>query len=813
MDCNRFEARSEGFSAAIGGLESPPPKKARIGSVLVGDVKKAAEIVLVLAAMGRMRGGRDPTAAEMQMMVDAREKLVLVCGEFTPKDVFPREVFGSVIDDLGLGKLREQRLGFRGPKMSIAEKILLTKQKRLQTNLDAAADSRSASHFTRTIPLNKPNPFGGFQPASSLGHVSVANSTPLPYQLPASELRASRVSNGLPTSLLGRDSSSSTLPRVERPHFSLDPIPNGSSYALKNQATSSGDATVLKTPAWSQHSQSTSSGKTGPDDKVLPHPSAKMEGTVKVEGTANITTSRMAPQAAMSKTFITQTTSGHLATMSRHVQGNNFVQSPLVSNVHGEIGKIVQKLLQPKHQEHPTWTPPPRDYMNKALNCHVCNLTIIEVEDVLVCDACEKGYHLKCLQSHNQKAIPKGEWHCFKCLSLSNGKPLPPKYGCVTRNKNTPNMPSNTASIQSSPEKKVGTLGEKGNQQKITANGSSGLSSAPAGSMVNNHNPSASGSNMPKAIYMQGNDILSIRENMDDKCHVQICPNDAIRTSRTACVSSSADSSVERSCKEKLVVKGWSPAKPFDTVGKTLDHLQASSNSQDNDQKGLSYSAGIPPKQSHDNNLTVKDSERSDCSKIFYGNGNGDTKQEEPGVARPEPVETSGTGILASEHVRSSSDCSDDVDWIGDIIQVLNGKTHYSSCCINRIVYKVKDYALFHFNNDKLIPSRLQAMWEDNKTRSKWVIVNQCYFPGDMPQTAGHPCSPDSNEVYESNHGITIMASLIRGPCEVLPLGKFVKESERRSHLGSKANDRLWPLFLCKWIYDESKNVFRDVSS
>ena len=38
-------------------------------------------------------------------------------------------------------------------------------------------------------------------------------------------------------------------------------------------------------------------------------------------------------------------------------------------------------------------------------------------------------------------------------------------------------------------------------------------------------------------------------------------------------------------------------------------------------------------------------------------------------------------------------------------------------------------------------------MWEDNKTRSKWVIVNQCYFPGDMPQTAGHPCSPDSNEV------------------------------------------------------------------
>ena len=93
----------------------------------------------------------------------------------------------------------------------------------------------------------------------------------------------------------------------------------------------------------------------------------------------------------------------------------------------------------------------------------------------------------------------------------------------------------------------MGTLGKKGNQQKITANGSSALRSDPAGSMVNNQNPSTSGSNMPNASDMQGNDILSIRENMDDKYHVQICPIDAIRTSRTACVSSSADLSVERS--------------------------------------------------------------------------------------------------------------------------------------------------------------------------------------------------------------------------------------------------------------------------
>ena len=75
--------------------------------------------------------------------------------------------------------------------------------------------------------------------------------------------------------------------------------------------------------------------------------------------------------------------------------------SPPFINNHNEIARIVQKLLQPKLPEHPTWTPPSREYMNKALTCQTCKLTINEVETVLLCDACEKGFHLKCLQSNN----------------------------------------------------------------------------------------------------------------------------------------------------------------------------------------------------------------------------------------------------------------------------------------------------------------------------------------------------------------------------------------------------------------------------
>lgn len=41
----------------------------------------------------------------------------------------------------------------------------------------------------------------------------------------------------------------------------------------------------------------------------------------------------------------------------------------------------------------------------------------------------------------------------------------------------------------------------------------------------------------------------------------------------------------------------------------------------------------------------------------------------------------------------------------------------------------------------------LQSMWEDRKTGSKWVIVNRCYFPGDLPENVGRPSTPESNEV------------------------------------------------------------------
>lgn len=112
-----------------GGIESaapPPLKRPRFDE----EVNRVAEIVLVLSSLRRIRGGKSPTDLELELMVEAKSKLVDMCQEFTPKDIIGRDAVGAVIEDLGLnGKPKDQRLGFRAPKLTISEKLSLGKRK------------------------------------------------------------------------------------------------------------------------------------------------------------------------------------------------------------------------------------------------------------------------------------------------------------------------------------------------------------------------------------------------------------------------------------------------------------------------------------------------------------------------------------------------------------------------------------------------------------------------------------------------------------------------------------------------------------
>lgn len=733
-----------------------------------------------------------------------------------PREVFPVGAFGTVMEDLGLDKARERKgLEFRpSAKLSIAEKIVYTKMKfekaeanslhsakqsvhGLQTNTSVLSESRGATDTAKMLPSDKakpapaPVPAGVLHPGSPAVHASATNPASLPYQLPASDVRKPVVSSGLLNSLPGK-SSSPSLSRVERPPFRLDQRSNGYMSPMQGHAR----------PALSQHAQSTSLAKPGTHNQVMPQYMVKPQGTGKVEGATHMATSRMASQAAAPRPLINQTMSALQPSMNQHMPRTNAGQTSLPSNTHTEISKIVYKFLQQYIPKSPAWNPPSRDYMNKSVTCQVCKLAIVDVENVLVCDACENGYHVKCLSTQNLKTIPRGEWHCFKCLALIDGKPVPPKYGRVTRNMTAPKP-----AVLSCPEKKTGISSNKANQPKLMANGSSELQSSPASRM--NASNSASYVNTPDSRAMQETDTSVSKHIMDDQSHPGSCQNEhVILKVATAPLSSSVELSHEEKLRYEL--KEDAPQKPSETVTKVLDRVQSSSNIQDNGLKVSQCNDGVPPKQCYDNQLAAKKVDNFEIITSHDDNLNVDIKQDKKGVACLDLVENSKDHV--NNFARSSSDGSNFVDWIGDVAQVADEKTYYSSCCINGNVYKLQDHALF-LCNDKQMPSKIQTMWEDNKTRLKWVIVNRCYFPGDLPETVGHPCSLEGDEVYESNHGCAMLACLIQGPCEVLRPGKYLQECERRSRLRNEEKGGLQPIFQCKWFYDELKGSFRDLSS
>ncbi|XP_024156790.1 endochitinase A isoform X3 [Rosa chinensis] len=935
-------------NGAGGELGPQLSKKPRLGPDCERDLKRVAEIVLALSTMAKIRGGEKPTEPEIGLMEEARAKLVELCEGLPPKEIVAKDAISAVIEDLGLNaKLNEQRLGFRGPKLTIAEKFALTKRKMdeskkyaaqtaaypsqpLKTSFNVAAENHGLPHTVRIStdnPNHAPISTGGFA-ASPLVHVSTVTPTSAQYQLPTSEIRTTMVSGSVPGSHLGRDSSSPAFPRGERVQLRTDGGSNGSSYAYQVQANSSANHPPVSAPTWPTQTQG------GPENKVPNHTSVKVEGTT---GMSKPSVTPLAARDQNSRSFASQPSSGHLPGGHQSSQKIRFVQASSVPNNHTEIARIIQKLLQPQLPDHPTWIPPSRDYMSKALTCQTCQISINEVDNVLICDACEKGYHITCAQSPNQRGIPRGEWHCTRCLSLSNGKPLPPKYGRVMRSNiqlkagtipsstvasstvpsstvpsstiasstaPSSTVPSSMAVVQMSSGNKVGALDPKVYEQKINAHVSSVFQN-PAHLVGVGTNNIKSATDSKVSFAMQGNNLPSSSVNADEKplsgsfllseTSSQQIGNSELSTSDKRPMESRAEPSSDLSNKDadpKISTASETEGTNFPSSSKTTDEKILSGSFQSGErtsqQRDISESfksdkrpsesraespTDLPNKDSDPNILSATEtqgnnfpsssqstdekpvsgsfmsSERSsreidnsESSRLFessteppadLSNKDADSKisnaremqgapncgensscsiRDDQGLAQEHTSEGLVVSGGALEHTGFTSDGLRPVEWIGDSIQDVSEKNFYRSCRIDGVTYELQEHALFQSSHGKLIPSKLQSMWEDRKTGSKWVIVNSCYFPSDLPEHVSRPSTPESNEVYESNHETTVMAGLIQGPCEVLPPAKFSEEIERRSQLGHDTNNELRPVFLCKWNYDEFKGLLQTVS-
>ncbi|CAO2040908.1 unnamed protein product [Urochloa humidicola] len=392
---------------------APLAGKRRRGDEGAG-LRRVAEIVMVLAAAGEVRGGREPTAAERALAAEARERLAAAVAEgaVRPKDLFPGEAVRAVVEDLGLNRAKDPAaMGFRPPKASIADRLMLTKRKMEEVKETPVQPTVSTP---QTVVSSGMSEFHGLNGATKFG-VGVPR-------------------NPQVVALAATAPMTSTSPVILKPPGSspVKPVANSS-------------ATVVHP------------NKSTLDTSARPNVNAVQNSNQLLK---NQDTKPVAVQAATGNTVV-----GHRAT-----PGVAFVPPKPTFVNHNEIAKSVQQFLhQPTN--HPSWTPPSTEYMRSRLGCQICKIAITDTESLLVCDACERGVHLKCLQQYGNKGIPKAEWHCSACLTQTKGKPLPPKYGKVTRtavtSKAAPPGGAAQVSLQGSAENMTG----KENHQKLAANG------------------------------------------------------------------------------------------------------------------------------------------------------------------------------------------------------------------------------------------------------------------------------------------------------------------------------------------------------
>ncbi|PKA50486.1 PHD finger protein [Apostasia shenzhenica] len=822
----------------------PPPAKKMRGRE--AELRRVAEIVMVLSAMAEMRAGKEPTAAERALAGEARERLARACEEVRPKDLFPSEAVRGVVEDLGLNRSRDPVLAIRQPKLSIAERVQHTKKKMeeskgiptspLASQLHSVTFSKSSeSHGSQRFFSGKQSPMvltaGGF-PST---HVPALAST----MSSVKQITTIEAQPAIGKSSLGNDLHSLSTSNVEVSHQRLDTQINGSTYFtlgsaaaanyLSEKVSASGLSTSVALAAQSQ--------------------AKKLEGNLNV---GTIHASQKIIRNHDMKSPLVQATQAHMVIGNQSSQGVTFLHAHSFISKHNEIAKNLMSMVQPKVPDLLNLSPPSIEYMNKPINCQVCKMIITDMESLLICDNCDKGTHLKCLQSYVTKAITKAEWHCPKCLVGNNGKPFPPKYGRVTRNILVA-KPS-TSGGRTTLEKKGESLVPKVNNPKLVENdksclfllpqtsklgGSVGESVGASEDLVQKYiKGSSSDSKKPDDRLYFGTTSSHLEEKLEVFCIPTQTGNSEVQNGRIELSMSDSprpvcDSELDSSDKKSMQSK-LSTSEVQGSIHETMPDMKQESKNHYSDQKqGVVVNITCQPwlqgdaQGSSETNMPINTGAPSGLLQTTVNSSNNDSKES--------PIDLDSSGHLIPEirqdvehrslvihkvlgNGSGTANCGtageglQTVDWVGDFLEIVENRTYYKSCCVNGTVIKLQDYVLVSTENRMLCPTKLLSLWEDNETLSKLATISQYYLPSNLLDLVSQPSAPEKDEVYASDKRITISVILIRGLCDVLPEEKFRKEIDRRLHLGDEA-DGLHPIFLCKWMFDEAEGIFQSPTS
>ncbi|ERN10016.1 hypothetical protein AMTR_s00013p00237850 [Amborella trichopoda] len=521
-----------------------------------------------------------------------------------------------------------------------------------------------------------------------------------------------------------------------------------------------------------------------------------------------------------------QLDSGDLRTVHEQLRGYKPTEHSGTFPDHDNIAKNVLAVLQTRTLNHKNQALPSTAYMNAPISCQLCKSETKNVESVLVCDSCEAGVDVKCFQNqlYNQKIVIKGDWHCPKCLHLSNGKPFPPKYGRVGKSSTTQKEALNSSRVESSQERNTGYPNSKRNQPKTIASGlSDSVQPVPNPSLPKgypNKHPDAgiidtkqsSGANFP-GVTMENKDPDNQKECVDslNQAVKDLCgkPAETVGDQRKNEVSPDQMEYSTPECPSTVKAGfGLSNSGQSGTNLQSMRQSQGSINSQDagkSESPMLDEAVGDRCQSMADQALTdsSEPSGRVDAPNSDFRSGSFQDGQESSSQmtsersSDPDADETTDYSWPPEQELHP-------VDWVGEKVKVAEGRTYYQSCCINGVIYKLQDYALFHpdYPNFPSYVAKIQTLWEDNRTGAKWAHVNWCYYPDDLSQLVGRPATPGTDEVYESNYGANKLVGTILGPCSVLSVEKYKKEIERRSCLADEENPELGPIFICNTMKD-----------
>ncbi|KAL3693112.1 hypothetical protein R1sor_006763 [Riccia sorocarpa] len=626
-------------------------------------LSSTAEIVVVLAGMAQLRAGRPFTSLEKDLAAVAYQNVVTLVSKVAPNVLVSKDALETMIHDLNMKRMAQTRKEDEARAKALAEaeakakaekdeaeaKLKAEEQAKLKAKAEAEEREQAALRAAAAVALG---------PVKDAKPVAVLPPPSTPPGQPAQALP----------------------PPLEPKISSASPIIPPSTMSAQAEDITQLEATSERKARENSPSQQSSKNPLGRPPKVRSKP--KKESSVP-----------------------TLTSPDYLDSIQSSVPE---AQRPQVT--HKQLCIAVQQFIQeqmPHASQIPEAIPP--SYINASTPCQICKLISKETTTVIVCDSCDKLFHLKCIQSNSHtKGVRKGDWHCAECLS--GGRSYREKYGSYQPGSNN---------------------GVKLWAPHDTSEDNNVVISGLGAGACDGRNGSVS------SLTQQGTLTVDVERGSDTIKDERITGNFGGSPHLIVHLVNEPSPRTEQPPQHSSVIHGGGHNKGGNLPSGS--ELKSTSRADSGDSRSMTEASGSAKRSSRDSEGASNGNARARGSEVVSSE-----------KAAAEQLDASNDGNPPGKHVEVPLL----MEWVGDSISSIEGKTYYKSCRVGGHTYHLADCALFRPETPDVPPyiARLQALWEDLSTSHKWVRVSWCYYPSDIPITMGRPGRVEPDEVYESNH-------------------------------------------------------------